>query len=65
MDLRKYNNLLTYRRWYTKVPKNAQILALVEVEHNLMYNFNNNHIIQAGKKRELNSCTKVYSSYIK
>ena len=28
MALKKYNNLLTSGRWYTKDPKDAQILAL-------------------------------------
>ena len=36
MTLNKYNNLLTSGRWYTKDPKDAQILSQVGLTHNLM-----------------------------
>ena len=31
MTLKKYNNLLTSERWYTKYPKNSQIIYLVGI----------------------------------
>ena len=34
--MNKYNNLLTYIRWYTKDPKDAEILALVGVAQKLV-----------------------------
>ena len=37
MVLNKYNNILTSGSWSTKDPKDAHILALVGVAHNIMY----------------------------
>ena len=36
VSLNKYNNLLTYGRWYIKGPKDTQILDLVGVEQNIV-----------------------------
>ena len=36
MSLKKYNNLLTSERWYSKYPKDAHILALFGFYQKLM-----------------------------
>ena len=36
MAMKKYNSILTSEIWYTKDPKDAQILTLVGVSHNLV-----------------------------
>ena len=36
MDIKKYNNLLTLGRWYTKGPKDANILDLFTVYQKIM-----------------------------
>ena len=59
MDLNKYNNFLTYVRWSTKDPKDAQILDLVGVYHKLVNKSNKN------SDNSNRGSTKVYPAYIR
>ena len=40
MELKKYNNLLSPGRWYTKDPKDSHIIDLVGMSQKLMDNSN-------------------------
>ena len=50
MAFNKYNKLLTSVKWSTKDPKDAQIIALVRVSHNIMYPNNTSENTSERKK---------------
>ena len=62
MALKKYNNLLTLGRWYTKDLKDAQILALVGVYQKLADDSKKSSDKSNTSNRET---TKGYPAYIR
>ena len=62
MALKKYNNLITLGRWYTKDTKDSQILSLVGVDQKLVDDSNKSSDKSNTSNRDT---TKVEPDYIR